>query len=306
MTLKFLTTVLAAMVAFWGLPVMAQTNPSTPGRIDRHAVVVTMPLPAFTKHLEVAQDAESDAIVDNDDSFDQSAEEVQSLGQVGWVLVIQAGRGSKGDLIPWEKEGAWAKAWRVPGDVSGTRYVPVFGDAEDREHVKPMDHKHLGGLAFLAAKYHAPAIAVVVREADAVAVTGWRAGAMSRWISVPMPASAAVDDAKAAAVKMISGIFPAGHARDPEVITSDRMKARVIAFRDAGESTRQYQIAVEGKGSPQGLQRKIESIRGLSISEIMTTAEGYDLVLDDRSGSQEPVEKRLTQAGLPTHANGNR
>lgn len=297
-------------MALGTLSVLVQANPmeQRQGRIAGPPAVVTAPLPPpSSRPLVVAQDVETEAMIDLADPAERSMDEERgSLGQVSWVLVIQAGRGSKGELIPWEKEGAWSKAWRVPGEVGGTRYVPVFGDAEDREHVKPSDQRHLGGLAFLAAKYHAPAIAVVVREADAVAVTGWRAGAASGWNSVPMPASATVDDAKAAAVKMIANIFPAQRTRDPETIASDRMKARVLAFRDAGEATRQYQIAIEGKGSPQALQRKIESVSGLSISEIMTTPEGYDVVLDDRSGSLEPVEKRLTQAGLPTSAGAHR
>lgn len=244
---------------------------------------------------------------ERDDTVEGVTEEAATLGQVAWVLVIQAGRGPKGELVPWEKEGAWAKAWRVPGDAGGTRFVPVFGDAEDRERVRPADARHLAGLSFLAAKYKAPAIAVVVREADAVGVTGWRSGATSGWSSVAMPAAASADDAKAAAVRLIAGVFPAHRGREPDVAAANaRMKARVLAFRDVGETTRQYQVVVEGKGAAQVLQRKIESVQGLSISEIMTTPEGYDVVLDDRSGSTEPVEKRLSEAGLPTTAQGRR
>jgi hypothetical protein len=209
--------------------------------------------------------------------------------------------------VPWEKDGAWAKAWRVPGDAGGTRFVPVFGDAEDREHVRSAGATRLEGLSFVAGKYHAPAIAVVVREPEAVAVVGWRGGVTSGWTTAPVPAGAAVEDARAAALRLVAGVFPSRGRKDPEIVAAERLRARVLAFREAGETTRQYQIVVEGKGSPAGLQRRIESVPGLSVSEIMTTPEGgFDIVLDDRSGSAEPVERRLTQAGLPTTADGRR
>jgi hypothetical protein len=293
---------MVSAVALWAAAAAAQ-NVQPVRSVVRAAPLAPLETP---KHRTQEASTEIDVAPDRAESAEEPSDSGASLGQVGWILVIQAGRGPKGELVPWEKEGAWSKAWRVPGDAGGTRYVPVFGDAEDREHVKPSGPRHLGGLAFLAAKYQAPGIAVVVREADAIAVTGWRAGAASGWTSISMPASAAVDDAKAAAVKLMAGIFPPRHGRDPEVVATERMKARVLAFRDAGEASRQYQIVVEGRGSPQALQKKIESVSGLSISEIMTTPGGYDVVLDDRSGSAEPVEKRLTQAGLPTFIDGPR
>lgn len=286
--------VLVAVLAALGNVVRAQTAPRP--QPARQAVPAGAERTAESASAYEADPGEPDEV---------QAEGGASLGRVGWVLVIQAVRGPKGDLRPWDKESAWSKAWRVPGDAGGTRYVPVLGDAEDREHVRASDARHLGGLGFLASKYQAPAIAIVVREPDGVAVSGWRGGVASGWATAPMPAGAAVEDARAAAVRLIAGIFPARAGRDPEA-AAERMRARVLAFRLAGESMRQYQIVVEGRGSPQALQRRIESVSGLSISEIMTTPNGFDVVLDDRSGSSEPVERRLTQAGLPTQAEGAR
>ncbi|MGY3581850.1 hypothetical protein ACVIGB_000079 [Bradyrhizobium sp. USDA 4341] len=233
-----------------------------------------------------------------------SVERQANFGRVPWVLVIEAVRTAKGDLVPWDGDGDWARLWRVPGETAGTRYVPVDGDAEDRLHVRsPEKAKDSlpGGLGFLAGKYRAPAIALVVREPSAVAVIPWR-GSFGVWSRTELPSNAPADDAKTEALKLISRAFPAGERKD-ELVAAPKLQAKVLAFRQTGGEM-QYQVVIRGRIAQQQLLRLIEKAGGLSAVEIVTTADGYDLVLNDPSGSQEPVERRLTRAGLPTEPGG--
>jgi hypothetical protein len=234
------------------------------------------------------------------DTRDGSAEDVVSserpagFGRVPWVLVVEAVRTAKGELVPWEGDAAWSRLWRVPGQTGGIRYVPVDGDAEDRLHVRSADQTKDAlpvGLGFLAGKYRAPAIAVIP----------WR-GSFGTWSRTALSVDAPAEDAKAEALKLIAQQFSAGDRRD-EIAGAPRLQGRVLAFRETN-GTVQYQVMVRGRISQQELLKVVGRAEGLAVMEIVTTADGYDLVLSDRSGSAEPIERHLTRAGLPTEAGG--
>jgi hypothetical protein len=233
-----------------------------------------------------------------------SSERPAAFGRVPWVLVVEAVRTAKGDLVPWEGDSDWSRLWRVPGQVGGTRYVPVDGDAEDRLHVRSTEKIKdalPGGLSFLSGKYRAPAIALVVREVSGVAVIPWRGG-YGTWSRTTLPADAPSEDAKAEALKLIAQQFSVGDRRD-EVAGTARLQGRVLAFRETS-GTVQYQVMVRGRVSQQELLKLVGKAAGLAVTEIVTTADGYDLVLSDRSGAPEPIERRLTRAGLQTEPGG--
>ena len=228
-----------------------------------------------------------------------------SFGRVPWVLVVEAVRSPKGELVPWERDGEWARLWRVPGDAAGTRYVPVEGDAEDREHVRNPDGNSKdsvpAGLGFLAGKYRAPAIVLVVREPSGVGVIPWRGGYGS-WSRSAVPVGAPTEDAKTEALKLIARVFSGSDRRD-ELANPSRLAAKVLAFREASGGIL-YQVVVRGRIAQQQLLKLIERAGGLSVAEIVTTLDGYDVVLSDPSGEKEPIERRLSRAGLPTEASG--
>lgn len=227
-----------------------------------------------------------------------------SLGRVPWTLVVEAVRTAKGELIPWHGEGDWARMWRVPGEAGGTRYIPVEGDAEDREQVKssePYSRDSLShGLSFLASKYRAPAIAVVVREPSSVAVVGWRNGNFSAWARSALAAGTTAEDARLEALKLIARTFPAGEKKE---VNAARALAKVLAFREVSGGL-QYQVVVRGRIDERKLVRLVERAGGLSVAEIVTTSEGFELIVNASPGMSEPVERRLSRAGLPTEPAG--
>lgn len=239
------------------------------------------------------------------DDQPSASERSITFGRVPWVLVVEAVRSPKGELIPWERDGEWARLWRVPGDAAGTRYVPVEGDAEDREQVRSPDGSSKeslpAGFGFLAGKYRAPAIVLVVREASGVGVIPWRGGYGS-WLRSAVPVGAPEEDAKAEALKLIARVF-SGSGRREELANSARLAAKVLAFREAGGGV-QYQVVVRGRIAQQQLLKLIERAGGLSVVEIVTTLDGYDVVVSDPSGEKDPIERRLSRAGLPTEASG--
>lgn len=250
--------------------------------------------------------AETDAGLDGAtvDEDATTSERPMNFGRVPWVLVVEAVRTAKGDLLPWDGDGEWARLWRVPGDASGTRFVPLDGDAEDRERVR-VDAKTKAlpsGLDFVAGKYRAPAIALVVREPSGVAVMPWRGGYGS-WLRASLQQGAPAEDAKVEALKLIARAFPAGEKRDDAAVVAAKVQARVLAFREADGGI-QYQVVVRGRIAQQQLLKLIDKVGGLAVAEIVTTADGYDVVLSDPSGVREPIERRLSRAGLPTEPGG--
>lgn len=230
-----------------------------------------------------------------------------SFGRVPWVLVVEAIRSVKGELVPWDRDSDWARLWRVPGDASGTKYVPVEGDAEDREHVRNPELSSKdsvpAGFGFLAGKYRAPAIVLVVREPTGVAVIPWRGGYGS-WSRSTISAGAPNEDAKIEALKLIARVFSANERREePSGSSSSRVLAKVLAFRQASGGV-QYQVMVRGRIAQEQLLRLIGRAGGLSVAEIVTTQDGYDVVVSDVSSDREPIERRLGRVGLMTEVSG--
>lgn len=249
---------------------------------------------------EIRRSTPSAPVLKNPEPGPAADETGASLSRPAWILLVHAYRTPKGDLVLWDRNSDWAKIWRVPGMIEGIRYVPVSGDAEDRERVKSSGG-HVEGLSFLVNKYRAPAVALVVRDAGRISVTAWKGAASSGAWKASLPENAEPSAAKAAGISLLSGIFQ-GKSDAQADRGAEGSVARVVAWRDAEGGTKQYQVTVRGPASAEAITKLLTSIEGLSLSDLVRTPEGLDLVIDDASGSSEPIERRLSKAGLETTA----
>jgi hypothetical protein len=91
--------------------------------------------------------------------------EQQRRGSVSWLMVIPMVESHDG-RVTWERSSEWVRGWMVPQRRGTMRILSTAGDSEDREmlpdrSISNPDILHRG-LAFLARKYSAPAVAAVI------------------------------------------------------------------------------------------------------------------------------------------------
>lgn len=100
-----------------------------------------------------------------------------SLPKTSWILIVPFVRNNN-ELI-WDKDSEWMKSWIVPKNLDGIKMVAVSGDSEDRRRINgnDIDNMNLNSLSYLAKKYSAPSIGVVVKDINS------NNGAVALWVS---------------------------------------------------------------------------------------------------------------------------
>ena len=99
---------------------------------------------------------------------------------VSWIFLIPAERMNDGS-VHWGRESEWSQAWLPPSIIDNVKIVSTLGDAQDHkwlttELLSNGDEQHINGaLSEISKKYHAPAIALAIRDHDGtVNVSFWR------------------------------------------------------------------------------------------------------------------------------------
>ena len=107
----------------------------------------------------------------------------QGLGRPDWVLVVPARRHDDGSVTLWDRSDPWTREWAVPAIIDGLRIVTLIGDDQDARTLtgRSIDEMITDEMQPLMAKYAAPALALVVRSSEGVAVAAWRPGYRASW-----------------------------------------------------------------------------------------------------------------------------
>lgn len=154
------------------------------------------------------------------------------LPRPAWVLVVPASRDRTGAISAWDRSGPWMRRWIVPKPAKGNvRTVAITGDAEDARLIggTELDNMDAAALGRLAAKYRAPALAIVVEGPDGdAAVAAWSAGRDASW-----DVTAAGEDAREGSLRIIGDLFSGEtRAKVPDVaITGIRTVEGVDQYR---------------------------------------------------------------------------
>ncbi|MGH0003733.1 hypothetical protein ACQU0X_26960 [Pseudovibrio ascidiaceicola] len=105
------------------------------------------------------------------------------LEPVDWILLIPASRRSDGTL---ELSGlSWLSEKYIPFSLAdGTWVVPLKSDKFDHDTIdaEQLDAMMLTHLQEISTHYHAPAIALAVKQSPQVAIAAWAEGQQATWV----------------------------------------------------------------------------------------------------------------------------
>lgn len=195
----------------------------------------------------------------------------RALPRPAWVLVIPARRTATGDLVIWDRNDAWTKAWRVPRLVDGIRMVSLLGDAEDRRSVTAdaIDGMIVSSLDVVVRKYGAPAIALAVSDGSAVAIAGYVPGYSAAW--QPAEATSDVQETQRRSSRVLAGMFGgSGAAPLPrETPVEPTFDADIVDAIERTDGTFDYVVgfSVPGQG-PEDLALRLEALPDARIKSV--------------------------------------
>ena len=93
-----------------------------------------------------------------------------------WIFVIAAERDGSGRMV-WSRGSEWSKSWLAPVRRDGTSLVSTLGDADDHDRVRGPSLPSQDAVRWLARKYRAPAVALLIRDATGeVTIDYWDIG----------------------------------------------------------------------------------------------------------------------------------
>jgi hypothetical protein len=221
---------------------------------------------------------------------------------IPWILVVHAVRDPTGRLLPWDRSDPWGSIWRVPTVLDGFRVVPVTGDAEDATLATGQAIDAFEGRAFrhLAAKYRAPAVAVVVREGGEAALAVWRNGAATEWSRVALGTLADPAATRIAVSKALAGLVrsaPASPATaDGETGRPERSgdSIRISAWRSGAAGGEEYRAVLAADDRDDVVARL--SSEGIEVLSMRDGPNGTEVVLSSPDGIS--IEAGLRRAGL--------
>lgn len=220
-----------------------------------------------------------------------------------WILVVHAVRNPAGRLVPWDRGDPWGSIWRVPTALKGFRAVPVTGDAEDVAQVTGQALDAFDGRAFrhLAAKYRAPAVALVVREGGEAAIVAWRNGFTTEWSRMPIgnlsdAAGTRIAVSKALASLVGSGIRDAAPVAEAEEGRSTRGPdtIRISDWRVGPSGGQEYRAVLSAGDADDAIGRL--SAEGIEVLSMREGPSGAEVILSSPDGG--PIESGLRRAGL--------
>ena len=249
--------------------------------------------------LDVAVDGRRAAAVETRGGSDRQAGPSGS----SWILVVHAVRNSDGRLVPWDRSDPWGAVWRVPTMLKGFRAVPVTGDAEDVAQVTGQALEAFDGRAFrhLAAKYRAPAVALVVREGGEAAIVAWRNGFTTEWSRLPIGDLSDATGTRVAVSKALSALVRSGAGEAAPVADADEGRLsrgpgtiRISDWRVGASGGQEYR-AVRSAGDADDAIGRL-SAEGIEVLSMREGPSGAEVVLSSPDGV--PIEAGLRRAGL--------
>lgn len=220
-----------------------------------------------------------------------------------WILVVHAVRTPAGRLVPWDRSDPWGAVWRVPTALKGLRVVPVAGDAEDAAQVTGQALDAFDGRAFrhLAAKYRAPAVALVVREGGEAAIVSWRNGFTTEWSRVPIADLSDAAGTRVAVSKALAALVGSGPGEGAQASVFDDSRPsrgpdtiRISAWRMGAGGGQEYRAVLSAADADDAIGRL--SAEGIEVLSMREGPGGAEVVLSSPDGA--PIETVLRRAGV--------
>lgn len=219
-----------------------------------------------------------------------------------WILVVHAVRTSAGRLVPWDRNDPWGAVWRVPTALKGLRVVPVTGDAEDVAQVTGQALDAFDGRAFrhLAAKYRAPAVALVVREGAEAAIVSWRNGYTTEWSRVPISDPSDAAGTRMAVSKALASLVGSGPGEGAQASVNDARRStgpdtiRISDWRVGAGGGQEYRAVLSVADADDAIGRM--AAEGIEVLSLREGPAGAEVVLSSPDGA--PIETGLRRAGL--------
>ncbi|AOG03467.1 hypothetical protein [Bosea sp. RAC05] len=222
------------------------------------------------------------------------------LPRPSWVLVVPARRLPSGALSIWDRTDSWARMWRAPATIDGLRFVPVFGDDQDKRSItaEAIDGMIVDSLDIVMRKYGAPAIALAVTDGNSVALAGWVPGWSASW--EPSEYISDPSETRKRALSTLSSMFRStGQARSP-VRETTRVNAgdiEIEAYRTGNNGETEYRLVLlpAPGGTAEDARSTLEQLPGLVTLSAEPYAEGLRLVV---SKAQGRIEAELRALGF--------
>lgn len=199
-----------------------------------------------------------------------------------WVLILPIqGEGARAS---WEQSSPWTRSWIAPTRLSGMRLLGLAGDGDDKEKLgirtlsAADEYEASSGLAALARRHGAPAVAMVRLEQTGVRVIAMRNGnARSEWIALGADL-AATRQAAAAAIERLLATQRQGpdiyNAVPPGQEISATVSVTYFSVVSGGTAVAEILCDTDNPAEHADLRRAVRAVPGLEVTSAKVTPEG--------------------------------